>query len=149
MRRFGHTMRGMGVRHLLAAAVVVAVAAALAATAAARPATQPKPKSKPTPSSSASAQYGRKVAVCAVTTTGRQHTIELPSKSVPAYIAAHPATHVGACAKPRKAKNNVCIRLTRTKLAPVYVPPKQLRAYLKRNHGSYRTTTGKCTRRTA
>jgi hypothetical protein len=145
---FGHTIRCMGARPLPAVAALF-LAASLAATAAASTGARPKAKPKPAPSNSAAAQYGRKVQLCAVTLTGKQHTIELSSKAVAAFIAAHPRTHTGACIRPRGAKLDVCVKLTKTKYAAVYVPPRQLKAYLKRNHGSYRTTTGKCTRRKA
>jgi hypothetical protein len=139
----------MGGRRLPVAATAIAAAASLAATAAAGLAVTPKPKAKakPAPANSAAAQYGRKVVLCAVNTKGKQHTIELSSKTVAAYIAAHPKTRLGSCVKPRSAKDNVCVKLTKTKFVPVYVPAKQLKAYLKRNHGSFKTTTGKCTRR--
>ena len=104
------------------------------------------PPAKPAPSNSAAAQYGKKVAVCAVTAAGKQHTIQLLSNGVPAYLGTHPKAHIGSCVRPRRAKLNVCVKLTRTTYVALYVPVKELKAYLKRNAGSFRTSTGKCTR---
>jgi len=125
----------------MAAAVVASALACSAAVAA-----EPRLPAQPAPSNSAAAQYGKKVAVCAVTAAGKQHTIQLLSKGVPAYLGTHPTAHIGSCVRPRRAKLNVCVKLTRTKYAALYVPVKQLKAYLKRNAGSFRTSTGKCTR---
>jgi len=132
----------MRVRLTVVAALAIASLAGSSAAVAARP-----PATKAGPSNSAAAQYGKKVAVCAVTATGRQHTIELLSKGVPAYLGAHPKAHIGSCIRPRHAKFNVCVKLTRTRYVALYVPVRLLKAYLKRNAGSYRTSTGKCTRR--
>ena len=126
----------------MAAAVVVVAAFACSAAVAA----EPRGPAKPAPSNSAAAQYGKKVAVCAVTAAGKQHTILLLSKGVPAYLGAHPAAHIGSCVRPRHAKLNVCVKLARTKVVALYVPVRLLKAYLKRNAGSFRTSTGKCTR---
>jgi hypothetical protein len=135
------------VRAVKSAVVAVLAVATLACYASAAPGVEPRRPAKPAPSNSAAAQYGKKVAVCAVTAAGRQHTILLLSKGVPAYLGAHPAAHIGLCIRPRRAKLNVCVKLTRTKVVALYVPVRLLKAYLKRNAGSYRTSTGKCTRR--
>jgi len=129
-------------------ATTVAVAVVALCWCAAAFSAEPRP-AKPAPSNSAAAQYGRKVAVCAVTATGKQHTIRINSTAVPPYLATHPKAHEGTCTagKPRNAKANVCIKLTRTRYAPVWIPTRLLKAYLHRNAGSFRTKTGKCVRR--
>jgi len=131
-------------RHPVRSAVALGAVALCCSSAAF--AAEPRRPAKPAPSNSAAAQYGKKVAVCALTSAGRQHTILLLSKGVPAYLGAHPTAHLGSCARPRRAKLNVCVKLTRTKRVAVYVPVRLLKAYLKRNAGSYKTSTGKCTR---
>jgi hypothetical protein len=136
------------VRRATFAALAVAILPAPPGVLAAKPKEAPKPVApKTAPGNSASAQYGKKVVVCSVTALGRQRTIEFASKGVPAYLGAHPRAFVGSCTHPRKVKPNVCIRLTRTKHVAVWVPERLLKPYLRRNAGSYRTLTGKCTRR--
>jgi hypothetical protein len=146
-RRESGTIRSVGGHRTIAIAVLAALVVSLVGASGAA-ADDPKPK--PAPTNSASGQYGKKVAVCSVTVLGKQRTILVLSKGVPAYLGTHPKAYSGACSKPRRAKPNICIRLTPRKLVPVWVPTHFEKAYLKRNIGSFKTKTGKCVlRRTA
>jgi hypothetical protein len=100
------------------------------------------------PFSSAAAQYGEKVAICAVQSNGKQATILISNSAEPAYLAGHPSAFVGSCGvfRPHGVKANVCITIRRHRFA-VYVSAGQLVAYLKRNPGSHVTKTGTCIRR--
>ena len=130
-------MVSVGAQRTAAFAALAATALALASAPGAG-AANPKPP-KPEPSNSGSGQYGKKVAVCSVTAAGKQRTIMLLSKGVPAYLATHPRAYVGACWKPRHVKPTICIKLTPKKLVAVWVPAHHEKAYLKRNAGSFRT----------
>jgi hypothetical protein len=101
------------------------------------------------PLSSAAGQYGEKVAVCTVQSNGQQHTTPVSKSVEAAYLAEHPTAFAGSCGpfRPHGVTANVCITIRRTHQAAVYVTAGQLAAYLKRNHGSYTTKTGKCIRR--
>jgi hypothetical protein len=93
----------------------------------------------------AAAQYGKKVAVCTVQPNGKQHTIVISKNAVASYLATHPKAYLGVCNAGRHgAKPNVCVKMSKRRFAPVWVPPKKVKGYLKRNHGSHRSKNGKC-----
>jgi hypothetical protein len=100
------------------------------------------------PLSSAAAQYGEKVNICAVEPNGKQHTISISKKAEAAYLAEHPNAFAGSCGefRPHGVTANVCITISSTHHVTVFVPAGRLAAYLKRNPGSYKTNTGKCSR---
>jgi hypothetical protein len=93
----------------------------------------------------AAAQYGKKVSVCTVQPNGKQHTIVISKNAVASYLATHPKAYLGVCNAGRHgAKPNVCVKMSAHKFVPVWVPPKKVKGYLKRNHGSHRSKNGKC-----
>jgi hypothetical protein len=96
--------------------------------------------------SSAAGQYGHKVAVCAVTPNGKQHTISIDEHAVPNYLRTHPQAYLGSCGafRPRGAKPNVCLRLAGGQFVPIWVKPSVVPAYLKRNYLAHRSRNGRC-----
>jgi hypothetical protein len=96
-------------------------------------------------SNAAAAQYGKKVSVCTVQPNGKQHTIVISKNAVASYLATHPKAYLGVCnAGRRGVKPNVCVKMSKRRFAPVWVPPKKVKGYLQRNHGSHRSKNGKC-----
>jgi hypothetical protein len=106
---------------------------------------KPNAIAQPLPNSAA-AQYGNKVDVCAVQPNGKQHTISISENAVASYLRTHPQAFLGSCGafRPKGSKPNVCIRLGPGRFVAVWVRPSIVPAYLRRNFGSHRTTTGRC-----
>jgi hypothetical protein len=96
--------------------------------------------------SSAEAQYGAKVTICHVTPNGKQHNITISQNAVASFLRTHPKDYLGSCGagRPQGAKPNVCVRLGPGKFVAIWVPAGKTPAYLRRNHLSHRTRTGKC-----
>jgi hypothetical protein len=95
---------------------------------------------------SAAAQYGAKVDICTVQPNGKQHTISISENAAASFLRTHPKAYLGSCGafRPKGSTPNVCVRLGPGHFVAIWVRPSIVSAYLGRNFGAHRTTTGKC-----